>query len=93
MDGQTEGHGRMNIEMRFKTKKEEIYVKNGFYCIIPMYAQIESREVCKCLRQALARILTSLQAKKSSLLHIQGPMIDFTSFAAPCKRQNYVHTF
>ena len=93
MDGQTEGHGRMDIEMRFKTKKEESYVKNGFYCIIPMYAQIESREVCKCLRQALARILTSLQAKKSSLLRFLHPIIDFTSFAAPCKRQNYVHTF
>ena len=58
-----------------------------------MYAQVESRGVCKRLPQAFARILTSLQAKKSSLLHIQGPMIDFTSFAAPCKRQNYVHTF
>ena len=59
----------------------------------PKYAFLESRNVYSCLHQTLARILTSLQAKKSFFLRFLYWITDFDTFAAPCKRQNYVHTF
>ena len=67
--------------------------KQMVFLIASIRALIETTDGYSRPPHALARILTSLQVKKAFLLRFRCLITHFTSFAASCKRQNYVHTF